>query len=271
MIEGLLSVDNAMAIGAMASELPKDQQKKALRWGIVGAYAFRGLSLALIAWIAGNHWLKAFGALYLIYLMTEHLSGKSEEEIHGGNPAKLAARGLFLTIVQIEIMDLSLSLDNVVAAVALDKRLWVVCLGVFIGILALRFIAGYCITLIDRFPILKSTAFLLVGFVGVILSVELTLELTGIHFHINSLQKFVGIIAITGTSLLYAETRIGKKIFGPVVSFGQPVMRWLDLALGWIMWPIKWSLNGSWTVAKACWNRTIGRWFNRSNVTTASV
>jgi predicted tellurium resistance membrane protein TerC len=38
------------------------------------------------------------------------------------------------TIIAIEIMDLSLSVDNVVAAVAMSPKLWVVCLGVFIGI-----------------------------------------------------------------------------------------------------------------------------------------
>ena len=36
-IEGLLSVDNALAIAAMASHLPGKQKYKALKWGIVGA------------------------------------------------------------------------------------------------------------------------------------------------------------------------------------------------------------------------------------------
>ena len=45
-IEGLLSVDNALAIAAMASHLPEPQKRKALRWGIIGAYGFRGIALA---------------------------------------------------------------------------------------------------------------------------------------------------------------------------------------------------------------------------------
>lgn len=243
LIEGLLSVDNAMAIAAMASSLPKHQQKTALRLGIIGAYAFRGICLALVAFIASNPWLKIFGATYLIYLMCEHLSGKSEEEIHGSSSVKVR-KSLLATIIQIEIMDLSLSLDNVVAAVALDKRLWVVCLGVFIGILALRFVAGHCIKLIDRFPVLKQTAFLLVGFVGMILITELALEYFHVHFHIDSFQKFIGIVVITAGSLWYSETKIGTRMLGPVVNVGSRVIKILDRVLCTLMLPLTWTTRG---------------------------
>ncbi len=234
MIEGLLSVDNAMAIAAMASHLPREQQKKALRYGIIGAYLFRGICLLLVAWIASNPWLKILGSIYLIYLMAKHL-GTEEEET--GTKTHVAKSSILATIISIEVMDLSLSLDNVVAAVALDKRLWVVCTGVFIGILALRFVAGYCIKLIAKFPILQKTAFLLVGFVGVILLTEITLEYANVHFHISSFHKFIGIVAITVATLLYGHTESGRKFLSPIVRGGMPVIRTLNTVLGWIMLP----------------------------------
>lgn len=200
-IEGLLSIDNALAIAAMASGLPPHQQKKALRLGIVGAYAMRGLCLALAAWIAGNTWIKAVGAAYLVYLMISHLCGKHDES-SGIQP--VSTRNFWGTIAAIELMDLSLSLDNVVAAVALDTRLWVVCAGVFIGILALRFVAGYCVVLIERFPVLKKTAFVLVGFVGALLLLELWLGDGAIPSH----SKFVGIFAICAISLLISKPQV---------------------------------------------------------------
>lgn len=252
MIEGLLSVDNAMAIAAMASSLPKEKQKLALRLGIIGAYAFRGICLFLVAWIASNPWLKVLGAVYLIYLACDHLVN-DEEESEGGVAS--VSKGLLMTVIQIEIMDLSLSLDNVVAAVALDKRLWVICLGVFIGILALRFVAGYCIKLIDRFPILKKTAFLLVGFVGVILVTELSLEAAHVHFHIGSVEKFVGIMAITLGSLWYGHTPSGKSILGPLVRIGEPVVRAINAVLGIVMLPPILVFRG----AKWCWKAIFGK------------
>ena len=242
-IEGLLSVDNAMAIAAMASNLPKHQQKLALKLGIIGAYLFRALALVLVAWIVNNPWLKIFGSLYLIYLMCEHFV-QGEEDVDSETDAKaMAKKGLIGTIFSIELMDLSLSLDNVVAAVALDKRLWVVCTGVFIGILALRFLAGYCIALIEKYPILNCTAFLLVGFVGVILLVEIILEYAGIHFHIDSIRKFFGIVAIVAATLWYDRSAVGRKVLGPIVRIGCPVLRTLDAVIGLVFWPVTFPIR----------------------------
>lgn len=242
-IEGLLSVDNAMAIAAMASNLPKHQQKRALKLGILGAYVFRALALLFVSWIANNPWLKMLGAFYLIYLMCEHLVHEEEDADRETGAKAVAAKGLISTIFSIELMDLSLSVDNVVAAVALDKRLWVICTGVFIGILALRFLAGYCITLVTRFPILKHTAFLLIGFVGFILLTEIALESMGIHFHIGSVQKFIGILIIIASTLWYERSVIGRKLLSPVVAVGRPVLYGLDKVIGWMLTPITFPIR----------------------------
>ena len=173
LIEGLLSVDNALAIAAMANHLPGRQKFLALRLGILGAYVFRGIALAFAAHIIANPWLKLIGAAYLVYLMCQHLTRQGDGE---DGATETQERGFWGTILAIEIMDLSLSVDNVVAAVALSPKLWVVCTGVFIGILALRFVAGVCIRLLEKFPVLEHTAFLLIGYVGFILLAELTIH-----------------------------------------------------------------------------------------------
>jgi tellurite resistance protein TerC len=240
LIEGLLSVDNALAIAAMANHLPGKQKKLALRLGIFGAYAFRGLALALVTWIAENPWLNIIGAAYLIYLMCSHLTKSGEE---GGSGATARRKpGLFMTIVQIEIMDLSLSLDNVVAAVALAPRdpvsgqreMWVVYAGVFIGILALRILAGYCIQLLQRYPVLAKTAFLLVGYVGFILLAELVF-----HIHVHSWQKFIGVVAITVTTLLYSKGGPVRTVLYPAVVVAYPVMSAFAAVLDSVFWPLR--------------------------------
>lgn len=236
-IEGLLSVDNALAIAALASHLPKQKQQLALKLGIFGAYLFRGLALFFVSLIIANPWLKIIGSAYLIYLMASNLTEKGEDGEDEGADTKRHPPGLLSTIIQIELMDLALSLDNVVAAVALDKRLWVVCTGVFIGILALRFLAGICIKLIEKFPILEKTAFLLIGFVGVILVVEVGFEMAHIEIHINSIHKFIGILSIVALSLLYSHNASVKAILKPVVAIGQPIMFVLDKVIGTIFWP----------------------------------
>ncbi len=43
-LEGLLSADNAMVLAVLVLGLPKAQQKKALRYGILGAFFFRTIA-----------------------------------------------------------------------------------------------------------------------------------------------------------------------------------------------------------------------------------
>lgn len=220
-IEGLLSVDNALAIAAMANHLPGRQKYLALKFGIIGAYFFRGLCLAFAAWIIENPWLKICGAAYLVYLMCDHFRGS--EDSKSADISKIAQRGFFGTIAAIEIMDLSLSVDNVVAAVAMSPKLWVVCTGVFIGILALRFVAGACIRLIEKFPILEHTAFILVGYVGFILVYELLsdphsgLQILPGPVHVTTWQKFIGIVVIIGISISYMQSPLVRHAIRPLL------------------------------------------------------
>ncbi len=238
LIEGLLSVDNALGIAAMASHLPEHQQKKALRWGLVGAYVFRGIALALVSWLMHNMWVKWFGAVYLIYLACDHLKYKKAILVENGaeDSKRFAGKGFWATVCSIELMDLSLSLDNVVAAVGVvagskgipeELHLWVVCLGVFIGIAALRVVAGWCIGIIKHYPVLSSVAFVLVGFVGFVMTLSLVLEAGwGIHWHMPVGPKFGIIAAILALSICYDKYNSVYKIVHPAVV----VFRWLCTA-----------------------------------------
>lgn len=239
-IEGLLSVDNALAIAAMASHLPGKQKFLALKYGIIGAYVFRGICLAFAAWIIENPWLKIGGAAYLIYLMSEHFTGGGDED-NDGKPDDAHQRGLIPTIIAIEIMDLSLSVDNVVAAVAMSPKLWVVCLGVFIGILALRFVAGACIKLIEKYPVLEHTAFILIGYVGFILCYELLsdphsgLQLLPGPVHVTAFQKFIGIVIILALSIIYSKSSGLQKALAPLFKLLSAPMKLVAIVVGLIL------------------------------------
>src|SRR5260221_12254433 len=80
-INGLLSVDNSLAIAAMASRLPEHQRPRALNWGMAGAYGFRCLCLFFAAVILENDWVKLVGAVYLIYLMCKELTAEEDAEM----------------------------------------------------------------------------------------------------------------------------------------------------------------------------------------------
>lgn len=226
-LEGLLSVDNAMVLAAMVQHLPGKQKQLALKLGIIGAYVFRGLSLLFVSWIIAIPGLRLIGGLYLIHLMTSHL-GIAEEGEEGA--AKPTGKGFWATVIAVEIADLMFSIDNVVAAVAMSDKLWVVVTGVFIGIAAMRFVAGVFVRLIEKFPILNQIAFLLVGFVGVQLCIEQFIP----HWELTELQKFSGIMAIIVGGLAYDRFTILQKVFGPIV-------RWIGEGFGNINELVEWA------------------------------
>jgi YkoY family integral membrane protein len=176
LIESMLSVDNALVMGTMVMDLPKSQRGKALRYGIFGAYFFRGLALLLAAWLIKVVWLKALGGLYLLYLSYDYFSSKatpatSDDTLNKENNwfyRNTVGRigNFWSTVILVNIMDLAFSIDNVFAAVAYTDNIYLVCLGVFIGILAIRFVAQGVIKLLEKYTFLNTSAFLIIALLG---------------------------------------------------------------------------------------------------------
>lgn len=227
-LEGLLSVDNAMLISAMVDHLPDAQKKRALWYGMAGAYVFRGLALLFVSFLIANPWIKIMGAGYLVYLMFKHL-GVAEDGETDAHQAKKA--GFWGTVMAVELADLAFSIDNVIAAVAMSPKLWVVIVGVFIGIAAMRFVAGIFVNLMKKYPELKAIAYLLVGYVGLQLLAEVIW-----HVHVTELVKLGAILGIMVVGIVYARVKILQTVFGPVV-------RWVQEGLGNVAELVDWAFK----------------------------
>lgn len=183
LIESLLSVDNAAVLATMVMELPENQRGRALRYGIFGAYFFRGLSLIFVSVLLELSFLKLLGGLYLLWLTIDYFytkaTPKKEDDLLQRKEnfiykATLGKLGKFwATVVLVEFMDLSFSIDNVFAAVALVENVphpqsfYLVCAGVFIGILAMRYAAQGFVKLLAKFPFLEALAFIVIGILGI--------------------------------------------------------------------------------------------------------
>lgn len=180
-IESLLSVDNAAVLATMVSDLPKEQRHKALRYGIFGAYIFRGLCILFASFLIRFWFLKPLGGLYLLYLVYDHFKARAapEEEIIDKQKSWLYRNtlGLFgklwATVALIELMDMAFSIDNVFAVVAFTDNLILICVGVFIGILAMRLVAQVFVLLMGKYPFLETAAFVVIALLGLRLMLSL--------------------------------------------------------------------------------------------------
>jgi YkoY family integral membrane protein len=201
LLDSMLSVDNALVLAVVVEHLPPHQRTRALRYGILGAYVMRGLSLFFVSNVVQFWPLKLAGALYLLWLGGSHLL--SREDSDESKPKKKSA-GFWMTVVQVEWLDLTFSLDNIIATVALAPRpdqLWIVIVGVFISILAMRYVAGLFLRLINRFPVLRTTAYILIVFIGA----KLLVGVAG--FELPEFATFLVILGIIAASLLYERAQ----------------------------------------------------------------
>jgi len=209
-IESLLSVDNAAVLATMVMDLPEKQRAKALKYGIWGAYIFRGLAMIFASFLIQIWWLKPLGGIYLLYLVYDWWKGKQTVEKDDDffdkkqswiYRATVGALGNFwATVCLVELMDMAFSIDNVFAAVAFTSNIILVCIGVFVGILAMRFIAQWFMKLMERHSFLETAAFIVIAILGIKLTLSLFEHFfpkTGFSRFLSSHTADIGISVLT--------------------------------------------------------------------------
>ncbi|MCQ6275060.1 TerC family protein [Bacillus sp. V3B] len=186
-LEGILAADNAVVMAVMVKHLPAEQRRKALFYGLLGAFVFRFATLFMISYLADVWQVQAIGALYLLFIAFHNLYGKfsGKEKEHKVKGKRTSS--FWMTVLKVELADIAFAIDSMLAAVALAVTLeptgWftvggidggqfiVMFLGGIIGLVIMRFAATWFVTLLHARPTLETAAFLIVGWVGVKLAV----------------------------------------------------------------------------------------------------
>lgn len=263
-LEGILSIDNAAVLGAMVSKLPTNkptpypkslhflqaftdkyfgmQQAAALKVGLLGAYAGRALMLVLAAWVINNPVLKLFGAIYLIKLAFEHLAGAGDANDEEEFALSHQSTTFWIVVLNVELADLAFSLDNVVAAVALSDKLWIVMVGVAFGIITMRFAASIFTWLITREPALATGAYLVVLNIGV----ELILS-DFWHIEIGAWLKFGISVTTLVLCVVYARFK-PLHVLSPVFGWIARGMKVVDQFINMLFMPLGWVFKLLWRI-----------------------
>ena len=207
-LEGLLSADNALVLAVLVLGLPRREQRKALRYGILGAFAFRILATLLAVHLISFGWVKLIGAAYLLYLSIKHFFGTTgAEERRNIRPARpwLGLTAFWSTVVKVELTDIVFAVDSILVAVAMSSKTWVIVSGGVLGIITMRMVIGQLLAIVRRYPALVDGAFIIIAWVGIKLLIEY-LHVEGyIHFEVNKTMSFGLIVLIFLASYLYAR------------------------------------------------------------------
>lgn len=190
-LEGILAADNALVMAIMVKHLPDDQRKKALFYGLAGAFVFRFGSLFIISYLVGIWQLQAIGAAYLIFISISHLFKRylfHKNNQHKVDEESNNSAGFWTTVLKVELADIAFAVDSILAAVALALTLpsttlpqiggmdggqfLVVFTGGLIGLIIMRYAANYFVELLHKRPGLETAAFIIVGWVGVKLAID---------------------------------------------------------------------------------------------------
>ena len=219
LLEGLLSADNALVLAILVLGLPRHQQQKALRYGILGAFVFRILAVLLAVHLITVSWVKLVGALYLLYLSVNHffMGHGSTEERRAVRPATpwLGLSAFWATVVKVELTDIVFAVDSILVAVAMSPKTWVVITGGVLGIITMRMVIGSLLRIVRRYPALVDAAFVIIAWVGIKLLVEYGNTMGYTTIHINKWFSFGLIVVIFTVGYLYARS------IGPVEDTGD--------------------------------------------------
>lgn len=184
-LEGILAADNAVVMAVMVKHLPREQQRKALFYGLFGALIFRFFALFLITFLVDIWQIQAIGAFYLLFIWGHYLVKKRAnvvDEHHEKQKGKVSS-SFWMTVLKVEIADIAFAIDSMLAAVVLAVTLrpigWfqiggidggqflVMLLGGLVGVVIMRFAATSFVRLLAKYPGLETAAFFIVGWVGV--------------------------------------------------------------------------------------------------------
>jgi predicted tellurium resistance membrane protein TerC len=190
-LEIVLGVDNVIFISILSGKLPKQDQRRARRVGLLGAMLMRIALLMSLAWlsrltaplvslfgqdISGRDLILLLGGLFLLAKSTYEIHDRLEGE--SGHGSRRVAASFASVIVQIMILDIVFSLDSVITAVGMAEHVWVMVTAVILAVVIMMLSADVISDFVHEHPTVKMLALSFLLLIGVSLVAE------GFHHHI---------------------------------------------------------------------------------------
>jgi len=213
-IDLLLSGDNAVVIAMACRNLPPQQRKQGILWGVLGAVGLRVVLTALAATLLGLPYLKIIGGLLLLWIGVKLMLPEEGD----GHDIEGSSR-LIGAIKTIIVADFVMSLDNVIAvAAAAHDSLLLLLFGLAVSIPMIVFSSQLVLHLMERFPVVITLGAGLLGYVagGMIVADPLLVDWLPPSQGLKWLAEAVGAIGVVATGL-FLSRRQGRTVDRTIV------------------------------------------------------
>lgn len=162
LIDIVLSGDNAVVIALACRNLPPEQRRLGIFWGVVGAVGLRVALTLFAVGLLGFPWLKLGGGVLLLWIGIQLLVPEDES-----GPDIKAANHLFGAIRTIIVADFVMSLDNVIGVAAAAKgNIYLLGFGLVVSIPLIVWSSQLILKLMERFPVVVVFGAGLLGWVA---------------------------------------------------------------------------------------------------------
>jgi len=205
-LEVVLGIDNIIFISILAGKLPRPQQPKARRLGLVGAFFTRVAFLLSITWVmrltrplfglaghdvTGKDLILVVGGLFLIVKAVHEIHGKmasAGDESEAMEEKRRGASSLVGVVAQIMVIDIVFSIDSVITAVGMASNVAIMIAANVVALGFMLFASGPISDFVDRHPTVKILALAFLVMIGVNLVVD------GFGYHLSKGYTYAAMI-----------------------------------------------------------------------------
>ncbi len=162
LIDVVLSGDNAVVIALACRNLPPEQRRSGIFWGVAGAVGLRVVLTMAAALVMNLPWLKLVGGLLLLWIGVKLLVPE-DDDATGITPAG----HLWGAVRTIIVADFVMSLDNVIGvAGASHGNLFLLLFGLLVSIPLIIGTSQMILRLMERWPVVVVVGAALLGWVA---------------------------------------------------------------------------------------------------------
>ena len=183
-LEIILGVDNLVFLSILTEKLPREQRKKARRWGLTFAWLTRLMLLAFVVLLVKmtkplisiadfsfslRDLILFAGGAFLIAKATQEIHGEVGDRESVKNEFGVPKATFKSVVAQVALMDIIFSLDSVLTAVGLTTRFWVMALAITCAILVMIYASEPVSYFIEKHPSINMLALSFLILIGTIL------------------------------------------------------------------------------------------------------